>query len=552
MMRGRPRPAAAAVSYGVSRLHRRPRLQARTSAWPVAVLACLGGARGRPRAGARSTRGDPTAPTSRWGAARRHRQRVPAPRSSTAASPAGRMGVVAPVSRRRRRRDPRRWSGSLAGERPAAAGLGRACSPRCPASGWSRSRGGPDRARRAASGAAGLLDGVLAGLGFGAAVRGAGPGPRRRRAAGRSRSPGGGSVPVDGRLAVGTAAAAGGPVAAGRRGGRWPACSGAAGHRAASCSPPSEGFSPSPRSSGLALPGVHRAAGRAGAARAHPPRPGRRPGALRGGRRAGRGGLSGRVRRHPVLHVGDARGSRPHLHRLEVEPGRHPVEEPLPLAQRDRDRRAGAARRRRPAARHASAALAPPVTATLRFPRPRRAPAPTAASTPSVTKWNVVAPTPRRRHAAWYVSTKTGTPYGGSSPHHPVQSRSHSPRTGAEHVPAHHVRADTALPLVHDPPVLTLRGRGATRAGASRPSPTASVQGLPGAGHEAVHGHREVTRHVTHARTDQPAPPNSSARPAGRLLGQSRESRTRTGSALWHHTSRGTGTTNALAGNIPD
>ena len=30
----------------------------------------------------------------------------------------------------------------------------------------------------------------------------------------------------------------------------------------------------------------------------------------------------------------------------------------------------------------------------------------------------------------WCVRTSTGTPFGGSSPHQPVQSRSHSPRPG--------------------------------------------------------------------------------------------------------------------------
>ena len=42
-----------------------------------------------------------------------------------------------------------------------------------------------------------------------------------------------------------------------------------------------------------------------------------------------------------------------------------------------------------------------------------------AASKPSVTKWNVVPPAISIGSCGWWVRTKTGAWYGGSSPHQP-------------------------------------------------------------------------------------------------------------------------------------
>ena len=53
-----------------------------------------------------------------------------------------------------------------------------------------------------------------------------------------------------------------------------------------------------------------------------------------------------------------------------------------------------------------------------------------ADAIPSVTKWKVVPPSIGTGSRGWWVRTNTGRWYGGSSPHHPRQSRSHSPRTG--------------------------------------------------------------------------------------------------------------------------
>ena len=49
---------------------------------------------------------------------------------------------------------------------------------------------------------------------------------------------------------------------------------------------------------------------------------------------------------------------------------------------------------------------------------------------PSVTKWNVVPPSISSGSRSRCARTKTGAWYGGSSPHQPRQSRSHSPRSG--------------------------------------------------------------------------------------------------------------------------
>jgi hypothetical protein len=72
---------------------------------------------------------------------------------------------------------------------------------------------------------------------------------------------------------------------------------------------------------------------------------------------------------------------------------------------------------------------APPAMAMFPSPGTARARS-NAASTPSVTKWNVVPPSMTSGSRGWWVSTKTGAWYGGSGPHHPCQSPLHSPRTG--------------------------------------------------------------------------------------------------------------------------
>jgi hypothetical protein len=54
-----------------------------------------------------------------------------------------------------------------------------------------------------------------------------------------------------------------------------------------------------------------------------------------------------------------------------------------------------------------------------------------SASSKLVTKWKVVPPASSIGSAGWWVSTKTGAWYGGSSPHQPRHiSAPHSPRTG--------------------------------------------------------------------------------------------------------------------------
>src|SRR3954447_22295269 len=55
---------------------------------------------------------------------------------------------------------------------------------------------------------------------------------------------------------------------------------------------------------------------------------------------------------------------------------------------------------------------------------------PRASSIPPVTKWNVVPPCISTGSRGRWPSTKTGAWYGGSAPHQPCQSRSHSPRSG--------------------------------------------------------------------------------------------------------------------------
>src|SRR4051812_47552591 len=83
----------------------------------------------------------------------------------------------------------------------------------------------------------------------------------------------------------------------------------------------------------------------------------------------------------------------------------------------------------RPAFRYCRTVAAPPAIETSPSPAASRARS-SAASGPSVTKWKVVPPSMVSGSRAWCVSTNTGAWYGGSSPHQPFQSRSHSPRPG--------------------------------------------------------------------------------------------------------------------------
>ncbi len=84
----------------------------------------------------------------------------------------------------------------------------------------------------------------------------------------------------------------------------------------------------------------------------------------------------------------------------------------------------------RPACRYSRIVATPPPTRTSLPPAAARARS-SAASMPSVTKWNVVPPFIVSGARAWCVSTKTGTWYGGSSPHQPFHcSSGQGPRTG--------------------------------------------------------------------------------------------------------------------------
>ena len=140
----------------------------------------------------------------------------------------GRMGVVAPVSAVGAALVPV-LVGTLAGERLVAPRLGRDRRWPCPASGWSRARrdpleaGGPRE-----SVAAGLVDGVLAGLGFGLLFAALGQVPDRAGLVAADGLPGGqrprGRAARDGAAADwvprgprGAAAALCGPLGARRR-----------------------------------------------------------------------------------------------------------------------------------------------------------------------------------------------------------------------------------------------------------------------------------------------------------------------------------------------
>src|SRR5918996_986760 len=80
----------------------------------------------------------------------------------------------------------------------------------------------------------------------------------------------------------------------------------------------------------------------------------------------------------------------------------------------------------RPARRYCRITLAPPVSHTS-FPPAASVASFKPASMPSVTKWKVVPPCISSDSRGWWVSTKTGTWYGGFSPHQPRQSPRHGP-----------------------------------------------------------------------------------------------------------------------------
>ena len=246
-------------------LHRRRRLTAYVGL-AGRPTACLGAALGTVVL-AVFVRGDPTGADFAWGLLagrrQRHRHGVPLPRVRS-----GRMGVVAPVSAVGAALLPAA-SASLTGERPTLlvwVGMLRGLPGI-----WlvSREPAPPGRAR---AGAAGLLDGILAGVGFGLLFAALGQVPTEA-----------GFWPVAANQ-VGLAASpspwprcclGGDPVPRGAATGG--AGRGSAGHprpSSASCSP-AAGSAQRRGRAHLALPRVHRAARHPGAARAAAPRPGR-------------------------------------------------------------------------------------------------------------------------------------------------------------------------------------------------------------------------------------------------------------------------------------
>ena len=87
-----------------------------------------------------------------------------------------------------------------------------------------------------------------------------------------------------------------------------------------------------------------------------------------------------------------------------------------------------------PASSPCRTALAPPAMVTVSS--PAASIARSIASSKLVTKWNVVPPSISTGSCGWWVSTKTGAWYGGSSPHQPRHisppwASAHSPRSGA-------------------------------------------------------------------------------------------------------------------------
>ena len=177
------------------------------------------------------------------------------------------MGVVAPVSASAPRCS-RSRSDSLGGERPPAARVARHRSPRCRGSGWSAREPADEDVTGDGRRGSGVLDGVLAGLGFGTPLRRPGQIPEAagywplaltqlvalpRSSSGRDRRPG--------RV---------GPAVAGRVGGaarRRPGRDGDWAFLLATQSRPADRHG----GADLALPRVHRAARRHRAARARPP-----------------------------------------------------------------------------------------------------------------------------------------------------------------------------------------------------------------------------------------------------------------------------------------
>ncbi len=80
----------------------------------------------------------------------------------------------------------------------------------------------------------------------------------------------------------------------------------------------------------------------------------------------------------------------------------------------------------RPAARYCCTTLAPPAMQTF-LPAAAARACSSADSIPSATNVKVVPPSISIGSRGWWVSTKTGVWYGGSSPHQPFQLSSHAP-----------------------------------------------------------------------------------------------------------------------------
>ena len=136
-----------------------------------------------------------------------------------------------------------------------------------------------------------------------------------------------------------------------------------------------------------------------------------------------------------IAHVGRVRRVEG-LDRRQLEVG-EPVEQALSPPRSTGARSRVARRRARP--RGPGAPSKPRPRCRHRAPGDRRA-CSKAASKPSVTKWNVVPPSSSIGSRAWWVRTKTGAWYGGSSPPAaPVLVPGAADR--AEHVAAHDVGA---------------------------------------------------------------------------------------------------------------
>ena len=235
----------------------------RASAWAVAATGGVGGGRAALIL-ALLNPGDPSLADLAWGAAagvgNGDGDGVPLPRAGFGAHGRGRPG---------QRRAGGDSAGAWSASRPASARdgwSGSAWSRRYPPSGWSPESQTPaPRPDRSRSGA---RDGVLAGLGFGSAVHVPRPDPGRCRLLAAGAEPGGrrrGGRDRSEPAGRGLGAPRGCRLGRGARG-----RAGRQSRPRRSCWPPTTGCSASLPCS-LALPGVHGAAGGAGAPRAHTP-----------------------------------------------------------------------------------------------------------------------------------------------------------------------------------------------------------------------------------------------------------------------------------------